>query len=226
MNRLLHLLRTTIGRKLIVAVTGIVLILFIIGHVSGNMTIYVGQSALNNYAHFLQTSPMLWVVRLAMLAVVLLHIALGIAVTRENRVARPEVYRAGSPWYLRLYQARMIISGLVLLAFIAAHVAHMVLGAGVGEVFHWKDAGGNVDVYSRVVSVFQNTWVAWAYIVVMLLLAMHLKHTVRAVFQTLGFFRENYFEFFELLSWVVALVVVGGFISIPLSVQLGWLVLP
>jgi succinate dehydrogenase / fumarate reductase cytochrome b subunit len=157
---------------------------------------------------------------------VLLHIALGIAVTLENRGARPEAYRAGYPRYLRLYQARMIISGLVLLAFIAAHVAHMVLGAGVGEVFHLKDDGGNVDVYSRVVSVFQNTWVAWAYIVVMLLLAMHLKHTVRAVFQTLGFFRENYFEFFEFLSWAVALVVVAGFISIPLSVQLGWLVLP
>ena len=226
MNRFLHLLRTTIGRKLIVAVTGVVLILFVIGHVSGNMTIYVGQSALNNYAHFLQTSPMLWVVRLAMLAIVLLHIALGIAVTWENRAARPETYHAGCPLYLRLYRARMIISGVVLLAFIAGHVAHMVLGAGIGEVFHLKDASGIVDVYSRVVSVFQNTWIAGIYIIVMLLLAMHLKHTVRAVFQTLGFFRENYFEFFEILSWAVTLAVVGGFISIPLSVQLGWLMLP
>jgi len=226
MNRLLHLLRTTIGRKLIVAATGILLILFIIGHVSGNMTIYVGQSALNDYAHFVQTSPMLWVVRLAMLAIVLLHIALGIAVTWENRMARPEPYHAGQPWYLHLYRRRMIISGLVLLAFIAGHVAHLTLGAGVGEVFHLKDAGGNVDVYSRVVSAFQNAWIAWTYIGVMLLLAMHLKHTVRAVFQTLGFYRENYFEFFEFLSWLVTLAVVGGFISIPLSVQLGWLALP
>jgi succinate dehydrogenase / fumarate reductase cytochrome b subunit len=226
MNRLLHLLSTTIGRKLIVAVTGIVLILFLIGHVSGNMAIYVGQSALNNYAHFLQTNPMLWVVRLALLAVVLLHFALAIAVTRENRIARPEAYHAGFPWYMRLYRSRMIVSGLVLLVFIAGHVAHLTLGAGVGEVFYLKDASGVVDLYSRVVSVFQNPWVAWTYIVVMLLLAMHLKHTVRAVFQTLGFFRENYFEFFELLSWVVTLAVVAGFVSIPLSVQLGWLALP
>ena len=226
MNRLLHLLRTTIGRKLIVAVTGIVLILFIIGHVSGNMTIFVGQSALNNYAHFLQTNPMLWVVRLAMLAIVLLHIALGIAVTRENRAARSETYHSGFPWYLRVYHSRMIISGLVLLVFIIGHVAHLTLGAGVGEVFHLKDSSGNVDLYSRVVTTFQNTWIAGIYICVMLLLAMHLKHTVRAVFQTLGFFRENYFEFFELLSWAVTLVVVAGFVSIPLSVQLRWLVLP
>ena len=226
MNRLLHLLRTTIGRKLIVALTGIVLILFIIGHVSGNMTIYFGQAALNNYAHFLQTNPMLWVVRLAILAIVLLHFALGVAVTLENRAARPEGYRAGYPWYTGLYRSRMFISGLVLLVFIAGHVAHLTLGAGVGEVFYLKDAGGHVDLYSRVVSVFQNSWTAWIYIGGMLFLALHLKHTVRAVFQTLGFYRENYFEFFEALSWMITLAVVGGFISIPLSVQLGWLELP
>jgi succinate dehydrogenase / fumarate reductase, cytochrome b subunit len=225
MNRLLHLLRTTIGRKLIVAVTGIVLILFVVGHISGNMTIYVGQSALNNYAHFLQTSPMLWVVRLAMLAIVLLHIALGIVVTRENRLARPVNYHAANPWYLRLYQRRMIITGMVLLIFIIAHVAHLTMGAGVGEVYQLKDASGHADVYARVVSAFQNIWIASAYIVAMLLLAIHLKHTVRAVFQSLGFFRENYFGFYELLSWMVTLAVVGGFISIPLSVQLDWLVL-
>jgi succinate dehydrogenase / fumarate reductase cytochrome b subunit len=226
MNRLWHLLRTTIGRKLIVALTGIVLILFVVGHISGNLTIYFGQSALNNYAHFLQTNPMLWVVRLAILAIVMLHIALGVAVTRENRLARPETCHAGQSWYLRLYQRRMIISGLVLMAFIAGHVAHLTLGAGVGEVFRLKDAGGHMDVYSRVVTTFRNAWIAWAYIAAMMFLAIHLKHTVRAVFQTLGSSCENYFEFFEFLSWVVTLTVVGGFISIPLSVQLGWLALP
>ncbi len=226
MNRLRYLLGTTIGRKLVVALTGIVLILFVVGHISGNLTIYIGQSALNSYAHFLQTSPMLWVMRLAMLAIVVLHIALGFTSMRENHLARPETCHAGQSWYLRLYQQRMIISGLVLLAFIACHVAHLTLGAGLGEVSRLKDASGHVDVYSRVVSTFQNAWIAWAYIAAMLFLAIHLKHTVRAVFQTLGFFRENYFEFFEFLSWMVTLVVVAGFISIPLSVQLGWLTLP
>jgi succinate dehydrogenase / fumarate reductase cytochrome b subunit len=169
---------------------------------------------------------MLWLVRLAMLAIVLLHIALGVAVTLENSVARPKIYQAGNPWYLRLYQKRMIISGLVLLAFIVGHVAHLTLGVGVGEVFALKDGNGYADVYSRVVTTFENGWIAWAYIIAMLLLAMHLKHTLRALFQTLGFFRENYFDFFEFLSWVVTLAVVAGFISIPLSVQLGWVRLP
>lgn len=226
MNRLLHLLRTTIGRKLIVALTGIVLILFVVGHISGNLSIYFGQSALNSYAHFLQTTPMLWGLRAAMLAVVLLHIVLGVVVTLENKVARPVNYRAAYPWYLRLYQQRMVISGIVLLAFIIGHVAHLTLGAGVGEVYELKDASGHVDVYSRVVSAFQHTWIAWSYILAMLLLAIHLKHTVRALFQTLGFFREKYFGFYEFLSWAVTLFVVIGFISIPLSVQLGLLELP
>jgi succinate dehydrogenase / fumarate reductase cytochrome b subunit len=146
-------------------------------------------------------------------------------VTWKNRAARPETYHAAYPWYLALYQHRMIISGLVLLVFIVGHIAHLTLGAGIGEAFHLKDSSGNVDVYSRIVSTFQNTWIAWAYIVSMLLLATHLKHTVRAVFQTLGFFHENYFEFFEFLSWALTLAVVAGFISIPLSVQLNWLVL-
>lgn len=226
MNRLRHLLRTTIGRKLIVALTGIVLILFVVGHISGNLTIYIGQSALNNYAHFLQTNPMLWVMRLSILAIVMLHIALGVAVTRENRLAGAETCHAGQSWYMRLYQHRMIISGLVLLAFTVGHVAHLTLGAGIGEVFRLKDASGHVDVYSRVVTTFQNSWIAWTYIAAMIFLAIHLKHTVHAVFQTLGFSRENYLEFFEFLSWMVTLTVVGGFISIPLSVQLGWLSLP
>ena len=226
MNRIWHLLRTTIGRKLIVALTGIVLILFVVVHISGNLTIYIGQSALNNYAHFLQSSPMLWIMRLAILAIVILHIALGVAVARENRLARQKTRHAGESWYLRLYQHRMIISGLVLLVFIAGHVIHLTLGVGVSEVFRLKDTSGYVDVYSRVVTAFQNAWIAWAYIAAMLFLVIHLKHTVRAVFQTLGFSRENYFAFFEFLSWLVTLAVVGGFISIPLSVQLGWLAVP
>jgi succinate dehydrogenase / fumarate reductase cytochrome b subunit len=209
-----------------VALTGIVLIMFVVGHISGNLTIYIGQSALNNYAHFLQNNPMLWVLRVVMLTIFMLHIALGVSVMRENRMARAKINHAGQSWYLRLYQNRMMISGLVLLAFVAAHVAHLTLGAGIGEVFRLKDASGYMDVYSRVVTGFHNAWIAWAYIAAMLLLAIHLKHSVRAVFQTLGFSRENHFEFFEFLSWMVALAVTGGFISIPLSVQLGWLTLP
>jgi len=226
MNRLWHLIRTTIGRKLLVSLSGIILILFVIGHMTGNLTIYFGQLALNSYAHWLQQSPVLWLVRLIMLGIVLLHIGLGIAVTLENRRARTLGYQASNPLSQRTFQSRMIISGLVILLFIVGHIAHLTLGMGTGEVFFYKDGQGQVDVFTRVVSGFQNPWIAWSYISVMLLLAVHLKHTVRALFQTMGFYRENYFFFYEFLSWVITLIVVLGFISIPLTVQMGWLELP
>ncbi len=226
MNRLWHLLRTTIGRKLLVASSGIVLILFVIGHMVGNLTIYFGQAALNSYAHWLQESPVLWLMRLVMLTIVLVHIALGIAVTLENYRARKIPYQAHNAFSKRLFQSRLIISGMVLLLFIVGHVMHLTLGAGVGAVFSLRDNQGYVDVYSRVVSAFQNPWIAWSYICAMLLLALHLKHTVRALFQTMGFYHDNYFSFFEFLSWIVTVLVVAGFITIPLAVQTGWLALP
>lgn len=225
MYRLWNLLNTTIGRKLIVAFSGIVLILFVIGHAMGNLTIYFGQSALNSYAHWLQESPVLWLVRMTMLFIVLLHITVSIAVTIENRAARSLNYQAHNPLTGRAWNKRMIISGLVLLVFIIAHLGHLTLGYGTGEVFLLKDERGYADVYTRVVSGFQNPWIAWSYITAMLLLAVHLKHTVRAVFQTTGFYHDNYFSFFEFLSWLVSLFVVISFISIPLAVQLNWLVL-
>ncbi len=225
MYRLWNLLNTTIGRKLIVAFSGIVLILFVIGHAMGNLTIYFGPSTLNNYAHWLQESPVLWLVRLTMLFIVLIHIAVSIGVTIENRAARTLNYQAHNPLPRRAWNKRMIISGLVLLLFIIAHVAHLTLGYGTGEVFLLKDERGYADVYTRVVSGFQNPWIAWTYIGAMLLLAVHLKHTVRALFQTTGFYHDNYFSFFEFLAWLVTLFVVTAFVSIPLAVQLNWLVL-
>jgi len=226
MNRLWHLLRTTIGRKLLIALSGIVLVLFVVGHVLGNLSIYFGQSALNAYAHWLQESPVLWLVRLSMLLIVLMHIGFGIAVTAENHRARSFNYQAANPLYRRLFHNRMILSGLILLLFIIGHIAHLTLGVGVAEVYTLKDTQGYTDVFTRVVTGFQNPWVAWGYIFAMLMLAVHLRHTVRALFQTMGFFHEQYFTFFEIIAWLLSIAVVAGFISIPLAVQFGWLVLP
>lgn len=221
MNRLFHLLNTTIGRKLIVALSGIFLLLFVIGHVVGNLTVYIGPSSLNSYAHWLQESPILWFVRLGMLAIVFIHIALAIKVSLESLGARKQGYQSGRSFLAVLIEHRMMISGLLLLFFIIGHIAHLTLGVGVGEYFNRVDERGFVDVYARVVIGFQNPFIAWSYIISMLLLAVHLKHSVRALFQTLGFFNENYFSFFEFLSWVIAIFVFIGLCSIPVAVQLG-----
>lgn len=221
MNRLLHFLNTTIGRKLLVALSGIFLVLFVIGHVVGNLTVYIGPSALNGYAHWLQENPLLWFIRLGMLIIVSVHIALAIKVSLESIGARKQGYQSGRTLYQLLVDHRMMISGLLLFLFIIGHIAHLTLGVGVGEYFNRVDERGFVDVYARVVIGFQNPFIAWGYIVSMVLLAVHLKHSVRALFQTLGFFHENYFSFYELLSWAIAIFVFIGLCSIPVAVQFG-----
>ncbi|MBC8211774.1 MAG: succinate dehydrogenase cytochrome b subunit [Gammaproteobacteria bacterium] len=223
MNRLLNLLNTSIGRKLVVAISGIFLLLFVIGHALGNLTIYIGPSALNSYAHWLQQSPMLWLVRLGMLAIVTLHLWLGIKVSLENRSARRIAYQAGSSLWQRLFEQRMLISGLIIFIFIVAHVAHLTLGAAADATFYRVDERGFVDVYARLVTAFQTPTIAWSYITAMLLVGIHLKHSVRALFQTMGFFHDNYFSLFEGLSWLIVLFVVIGLCSIPLAIQFGWL---
>jgi len=219
MNRFWHLINTTIGRKLIVASSGIVLLLFLLGHMMGNLTIYLGSDALNAYAYWLQSSSALWVVRAVMLTMVLVHIILAIRVTRENQAARTYPYRRCENRWVRLYQNRMIISGVIVMIFIVGHILHLTAGAGMGELFHLLDVHGHADVYNRVVGSFQSPWLAWSYVIAMLFVSVHLKHSVRALFQTLGFYHENFFGFFELLSWVVTIVICAGLISIPLAVQ-------
>jgi succinate dehydrogenase / fumarate reductase cytochrome b subunit len=113
----------------------------------------------------------------------------------------------------------MIISGVIVMIFIVGHILHLTAGAGMGELFHLRDVHGHADVYNRVVGSFQSPWLAWSYVIAMLFVSVHLKHSVRALFQTLGFYHENFFGFFELLSWVVTIVICAGLISIPLAVQ-------
>ncbi|MEN8174231.1 MAG: succinate dehydrogenase cytochrome b subunit [Pseudomonadota bacterium] len=223
MNRFWHLINTTIGRKLLVATSGIVLVLFLLGHLMGNLTIYLGSDALNAYAHWLQSSPVLWLVRAIMLAVVLIHVVLALRVFRENLAARTQPYQHHDSRWLWLFRKRMIISGMVVLVFIIGHILHLTGGVGIEQLFRLVDARGHADVYNRVVGSFQSPWLASSYVVAMLFVSVHLKHSVRALFQTLGVYHENFFGFFELLSWVVAIVIGAGLVSIPLAVQLNLL---
>lgn len=118
MYRLIHLFRTSIGRKLMMALTGLILLLFIVGHLAGNMTIFVGAPILNSYAHWLQHSVMLWPFRIVMLLVVGLHIVMGIELARENRHSASNGSRFPS-WFTRhILNHHMLWSGLAVLLFI------------------------------------------------------------------------------------------------------------
>lgn len=222
MYRLLHLFRTSIGSKLVVAATGLLLLTFLIGHMVGNLKVFQGAAALNEYAAWLQGHPLLWVLRLGILAIFVVHVLTTVRLARENRAARPTRYVRHAQVQLGLAARFMLASGLLILAFLGFHLLHLTLGEVGPAVFEARDRAGRPDVYARVVAGFQRPWLAATYLVAMGLLGVHLWHAVASLFQTLGFNHESYQALLRVLAPGLALVVVLGFAAVPFSVWLGW----
>jgi succinate dehydrogenase / fumarate reductase cytochrome b subunit len=218
---------SSIGIKLIVAVTGGLLLLFVIGHMVGNLQIFLGQDALNTYAEKLRAFPaLLWVVRLGLLAVAAVHVTLTIYLALQNNQARPTAYRRKEAIKATLSSRSTVVSGLVILAFVLYHLMHFTWRVTNPEYAALTDMHGRFDVYSMVILSFRNVFVSGAYIIAMILLGYHLSHGIASVFQTIGWNTPRTRPFFERLAFVVATIVVAGTISIPVSILLGLVKLP
>lgn len=216
------LLSSSIGRKWIVAVTGIVLVLFVIGHLVGNFSIFLGPDSMNSYAHLLQNlGELLWLVRGVLLLCVVLHIWFTISLWRENKKARPGKYAVDAKLGTTVYARWMRISGLTVLAFVIYHLAQFTWEAFNPEYRTWVDARGYHDVYRMVVTAFSCPFVSVFYIIAVGLLAMHLSHGIASLFQTLGLTSQKLRPHFERGGKIVAWLIFVGFASIPASVLLG-----
>ncbi|MBI3253050.1 MAG: succinate dehydrogenase cytochrome b subunit [Candidatus Omnitrophica bacterium] len=215
--------KSSIGRKMVVAVTGLVLFIFVIFHMLGNLQIFLGADALNDYARHLDELPyLLWPARAVLLAALLLHVGFSLALANENRRARPVRYVHGDTVQASRASRTMVITGLVILFFIIYHLLHFTFGVTNPEFFHLTDAKGREDIYSMVVLSFQNGWIAGTYILAMFFLCLHLGHGVSSVPQSLGFsessgLRKNFGRFGNLAG---VLVFIGNS-SIVLAVLLG-----
>ena len=209
---------------MIVAVTGIILILFVIGHLFGNLQIFLGPDWINGYSqHLRDLGPLLWLVRLFLLAAVLVHIYVTIQLAIENRRARPEGY-ADREYVKATFASRhMVISGLIVLAFIVYHIAHFTVRVADPRFSLLKaDPLGHYDVYSMMVYGFQNYYVSGFYVLGLFLLALHLSHGSSSFFQSLGL---NNQKLVPRLAWagrVFAWLLFVGYTSIPIAVLLGW----
>jgi succinate dehydrogenase / fumarate reductase cytochrome b subunit len=237
----LPLPRTTVGAKLLVAVTGLALMGFVLAHMLGNLQIFLGQEALNAYGHFLQSNlELLWPARIGLLTVFVVHVALAVKLRLATQQARTSPYVFDRTIVTSRAARYMLVSGLLVLAFVLYHLAHFTLGwtqtATVVEPASGKlvtmglrdlrDVNGHHDVYSMVVLGFQNPLISGLYIVAQLLLASHLYHGASSVFQTLG---VNNYRVNKILRWVgpvLATVVAVGNISIPVAVLSGLISLP
>jgi succinate dehydrogenase / fumarate reductase cytochrome b subunit len=218
----LPLFSSSIGRKWVVAITGIFLVLFVIGHMLGNLSIFLGQDAINSYAQFLQgLGEILWLVRIVLLTCVVLHIWFTITLWHENMKARPQKYAVKNDLGTTVYARLMRISGLTVLAFVLYHLAQFTWQAFTPETKTWVDALGRHDVYRMVITAFECPFVSGFYILAVGLLGMHLSHGIASLFQTLGITTEKMRPVFEKGGLIVAWIIFLGFASIPTAVLLG-----
>jgi succinate dehydrogenase / fumarate reductase cytochrome b subunit len=222
---LLTLYRSTIGKKVIMAVTGLVLVLFVIGHMAGNLQVFIGSAKMNAYAAFLKsTGELLWLVRLGLLVAVLLHILMAWQLTRIRNAARPVDYVLRQPQVSTLASRTMRWGGVLLLTFIVFHILHFTTGA-VFPMASRPDvtypAFSHTDVYGNVVSAFRVPWVVAFYVVSMLFLMLHLFHGAWSSVRTLGLVKPSSHPLRRRVATVVALAVWLGFTAVPVAIFLG-----
>ena len=223
----LPLFSSPIGRKWIVAITGIILILFVIAHLLGNLSIFLGPEAINAYAEKLQDlGALLWVARIGLLLAVFLHIWFTISLWRENLAARPQKYAVKNDLQTTVYARLMRLSGLVVLAFVLFHLAEFTWQAFTPEYKTWVDAQGRHDVYRMVIAGFSSPFVTGFYVLAIGLLAMHLSHGIASLFQTLGITTAKMRPLFEKGGRTIAWIIFAGYVSIPLAVFFGILGYP
>ncbi|MEN9507741.1 MAG: succinate dehydrogenase cytochrome b subunit [Gemmatimonadota bacterium] len=209
--------QSTIGKKIVMAVTGIVGILFVIGHMLGNLQMFYPDApvAMRHYAELLRTSmPVLWTIRLGLLAAVVLHAVSAYQLTMISRRARPADYAVRSPQVTTLSAKTIRWGGVLLLAFIVFHLLHLTIGAVHPQFTH-------LDPYNNIRTGLASPVVAGFYLLAMAALGLHLYHGTWAAFRTLGVARASTQPLKRRVALIVAIVVAGGFMAIPLAAMAG-----
>jgi succinate dehydrogenase / fumarate reductase cytochrome b subunit len=223
MNALSAFCRSSIGRKMIVAVTGVILILFVIGHLLGNLQIFLGPEWINSYSqHLRDLGPLLWIIRFVLLCTVVLHIYFTILLAIENRRARPDSYidkeNVKATWASR----HMLVSGLVVLVFIIFHLLHFTARKFNPQFPLLKlDPLNRYDVYSMMVYGFQNLYISAFYVIGLFLLTLHLTHGASSFLQSLGLNNKKRNPALARAGRIFAWLLFAGYTSIPVAVLVG-----
>ncbi|MEX0680264.1 MAG: succinate dehydrogenase cytochrome b subunit [Balneolales bacterium] len=223
MSKAATFLNSQVGRKIATGVTGLGLVLFIIIHLIGNLSYYAGPEAMNTYSYTLhQMGPLLWIVRLGLLAFFLYHVWLGISIWMGRRKARPEayeVYASRGGVSRQSWSARsMILTGILLFLFVITH-----LNTFAFHDFQTVMTGGLAmhDVHQRMTEVFQKPLYTIYYVAIMVLLGMHLRHGVWSAFQSLGWMSRKSNPVIYGIAFLLAFIIAIGFIGLPISIYLG-----
>ena len=228
MNVVSGFFKSTLGRKYLMAVTGLLLFGFVVAHMVGNLQIFLGPESINRYGSFLQSlGELLWVARIGLLVAVGLHVWAAVSLTSENRAARPVAYGTLKPVGSSYASRTMMMSGLIIAAFIMYHLLHFTVQTKAinltgTDFVALHDEKGRHDVYAMMVKGFSHPVVSIFYIIAMVLLSLHLSHGVSAMFQSLGLRSKNYKCAIDGFAKLIAIVLLVGYCSIPLAVLLGF----
>jgi succinate dehydrogenase / fumarate reductase cytochrome b subunit len=210
--RMARFYESTIGKKAIMAVTGLILFGFLIVHMLGNLQVFLGRDVMNHYAETLHGNPaLLWTARTILLISVALHIWASIQLSIIKKDARPVSYvkraNVGSSWASR----SMMLSGPIIAAFVVFHLLHLTTGTIHPQFVE-------LHAYENLVTGFLVVPFALVYIVVMILIGFHLSHGVWSMFQSMGMSHPRYTPLIKRFASIFSWILVAGFISIPVAV--------
>jgi succinate dehydrogenase / fumarate reductase, cytochrome b subunit len=216
--------RSSIGKKIIVGITGLIWVLYVLGHLAGNLQIFLGQDRINAYAQFLQgLGPLLWAVRIILVVALVTHIVATLQLAQENRVAKSTKYAV--PGYQRstLASRTMVVTGLFVLCFVIYHILHFTLQVTHPQYRELHDSLGRHDVYRMLILSFSKPLISLFYILGVFFLGGHLSHGIASVTQTLGVNNRKLSESILKGGFILAWLVFAGYAVIPISVLLGFI---
>ena len=217
-NRAPSFWQSTNGKKAVMAVTGAILFLFVIGHLLGNLQIFEGPARINAYGHLLkELGELLWLVRIVLLAAVGLHILATVQLALRNQQARPVGYKVKKSVNSNYADRTMYWSGPIVLAFVIFHLLQFTAG-----YIHPESQFIEGDIYHNIVAGFSVWWVSAWYIFSMILLGFHLRHGLWSMFQSVGMNHPRHTPVLQQLALWIAIVITAGYISIPIAVLAGW----
>lgn len=216
-NRAVRFWQSTNGKKVVMAITGVMMFAFVVGHLLGNLQVFEGPEKINAYARFLRFDiTLLWLIRSTLIAAIVLHITATIQLALRNKRARPIGYSRKEAINSSYASRTMYWSGPIVLAFIILHLLQFTAG-----VLHPEAAFVPGDVYHNMVAGFQVWWVSAWYIFAIILLGLHLSHGLWSMFQSVGWTNRRQLPWLKHVAQTIAVIIVLGYISIPMSILLG-----
>ena len=215
---------SSIGKKWVVALTGLMLVGYVVGHLVGNLQIFAGPAQINQYAAMLHSMPKaLWVIRAVLLAGLFLHVFTTLKLAAENKAAKARQNERRASTAPKPAKTTMVLSGLVLLSFIVYHLLHFTVRSTDPSFHTYGESGGmshEHDVHTMVILGFQNPLVSGFYLLSVFLLCMHLSHGLQSVLQTLGIQSQSLRDSLTRSGQAVSWILFAGYASIPVAVLL------